>query len=773
MKLHGLLSRALLSVVACIPCLHRASSAIASPWLPLVGQPATATTTGFATLSGNDLRFAQETAAGQPVVFVASTPETAVTLAPGSLPSSTARQSYRANWRIRATRFGPLGPSGLGHRIVQTPDAALRATMYLQNVDPVTVPNGAPAPPIGLSLHVQSNLAGAAGRSPLDVSLLQTQFQQGRATVAFDRWTDLELEFVRAAPGRLVLSVNGQVVSGVDRFDAGPVTDAGAAGLFTLRLPAWPGIRWDIGEQSLVSDEIKIYDRQGRIFDPSNSVARMVMIPPSLSLPWSSYEQPQGGHDVTFIESSGGGVQTAYRRAAFASSIGATTTWQTVPMNLHAPNLDGWSTIVLRELLVPTGAQLRVRTQMQNQELEDSRFDLVIRDGFVWQGSVAIVPWPSQSRCAMLLHSKLENGQLQRRVSVIDLSAEELSAGTIKATNLGDMQMNEIVDERLIFEVQSPMGHMPVELGGFAVARWVDAVLTDSYVNAFATGITPRIVAMSRFTAAQFAGYETDMVPGRPVRIEPAAMVGESSEPMYLIAAGRSGRRLSDFARSNMTSLGEMRGMRWFLHAGFVNELSNQLNDTYFVDSDDNARRKAAETGALLQEMLQVTGAVGHRWIISSATPTLHTRNSIPKTAAFAYYDQIQQRLARQFDATERVQFARIGNQLTLAQQDALLSGDLVHYSAVGDMAYASVMFAELATLRVRACSVADVGSEGAMAQSDGQLDNNDFIVFINQFFERDLRADMGSQGGTSRGDGLLDNNDFIVFIGAFFEGCQ
>jgi len=69
-------------------------------------------------------------------------------------------------------------------------------------------------------------------------------------------------------------------------------------------------------------------------------------------------------------------------------------------------------------------------------------------------------------------------------------------------------------------------------------------------------------------------------------------------------------------------------------------------------------------------------------------------------------------------------------------------------------------------------CSPADLGSTGGVHQPDGALDNNDFIAFIDYFFEGDPIADMGSQGGIAPGDGLFNNNDFIVFIDRFFAGC-
>ncbi|MDP1663213.1 MAG: GC-type dockerin domain-anchored protein, partial [Phycisphaerales bacterium] len=66
----------------------------------------------------------------------------------------------------------------------------------------------------------------------------------------------------------------------------------------------------------------------------------------------------------------------------------------------------------------------------------------------------------------------------------------------------------------------------------------------------------------------------------------------------------------------------------------------------------------------------------------------------------------------------------------------------------------------------------ADLGIQGGTAGQDGLLDNNDFIVFIDHFFNSNPLADVGSQGGVNASDGLFDNNDFVVFIDLFFAGC-
>jgi hypothetical protein len=63
-----------------------------------------------------------------------------------------------------------------------------------------------------------------------------------------------------------------------------------------------------------------------------------------------------------------------------------------------------------------------------------------------------------------------------------------------------------------------------------------------------------------------------------------------------------------------------------------------------------------------------------------------------------------------------------------------------------------------------------DRASAGGTPGSDGLLTNDDFIVFIDQFFASDVRADIGRVGAEPLPDGRFDNNDFIVFIGLFFD---
>jgi hypothetical protein len=70
------------------------------------------------------------------------------------------------------------------------------------------------------------------------------------------------------------------------------------------------------------------------------------------------------------------------------------------------------------------------------------------------------------------------------------------------------------------------------------------------------------------------------------------------------------------------------------------------------------------------------------------------------------------------------------------------------------------------------ACNLADMGRQGGQPVPDHLLDNNDFVVFIDYFFNHNALADLGRQGGIRGSDSLFDNNDFVIFIDEFFSPC-
>ncbi|MDP1661158.1 MAG: VCBS repeat-containing protein [Phycisphaerales bacterium] len=101
--------------------------------------------------------------------------------------------------------------------------------------------------------------------------------------------------------------------------------------------------------------------------------------------------------------------------------------------------------------------------------------------------------------------------------------------------------------------------------------------------------------------------------------------------------------------------------------------------------------------------------------------------------------------------------------------------GDLVASVRCVSTNACGTLASNVAELRIiLPCGGADVGGVGGVYTGcgDGVLDNNDFVVFIDLFFNGNALADVGSQGGVPGADGQFNNNDFVVFIDMFFNGC-
>jgi hypothetical protein len=110
---------------------------------------------------------------------------------------------------------------------------------------------------------------------------------------------------------------------------------------------------------------------------------------------------------------------------------------------------------------------------------------------------------------------------------------------------------------------------------------------------------------------------------------------------------------------------------------------------------------------------------------------------------------------------------------------EVVITGGGVQFPAISITATTGIVGCTRRTLVINAAPgapacAADIGSTGGVHGADGQLDNNDFVIFVDDFFNADPEADRGTQGGTPGSDGVFDNNDFIVFIDQFFNatGC-
>jgi hypothetical protein len=97
--------------------------------------------------------------------------------------------------------------------------------------------------------------------------------------------------------------------------------------------------------------------------------------------------------------------------------------------------------------------------------------------------------------------------------------------------------------------------------------------------------------------------------------------------------------------------------------------------------------------------------------------------------------------------------------------------GALAYGGTIRKLYYGSTSGAFATALEPVGCA-ADIGTTGGVPGHDGQLNNNDFVVFIDYFFAQNPLADVGGTGGVPGADGQWNNNDFVVFIDQFFAGC-
>jgi hypothetical protein len=140
-----------------------------------------------------------------------------------------------------------------------------------------------------------------------------------------------------------------------------------------------------------------------------------------------------------------------------------------------------------------------------------------------------------------------------------------------------------------------------------------------------------------------------------------------------------------------------------------------------------------------------------------------------------AQYDQLVVRGPAQFGGTLRV--SRINGFTGPGVFDVLVLD--VPYTRTGQFDTlelppgASVAyFSDRVRVTLGPACAADIGAQGGVPGNDGLLDNNDFVVFIDYFFNHNPLADRGVTGGIPGSDGEWNNNDFVVFIDQFFAGC-
>lgn len=649
-----------------------------SQWKIYSGQPATAQTTGLAELTGSGLIHVNEQEGNGERGLIRAPFGQGMTFAVRPIASATG-DVYRVWFAIRMTRAqGAVFAPSTSFRLHTVQGGTLRTTAYVRDDDPVSVPNGAFATGKGFSLHAQSNLATGQ-----DVALVGTQWNSAMPVIAWDNWTRIEFEVVRGPQGRYVVSVNGTPMSGFVAMNTSSITAAQMAASMRVVLPPVAGVRYELGGPIGFSDLERAYDQSGRVFESGGSVYRLMSVPGSLAAPWSPFFASGSGVSYSIDAFVTGGISPDHRRLKMSGQVGGAGIISTVPLGEAPAGSSGWTSVVIRDVLVPSGAVAEIALEHPGA----ADLLLTVRDGAIWCGGQSVLPWNHLHRYAVCINAHVIGEEGERAMTLVDLSADTFAEQIVFSAALPPLGAPISEFGELSIAASFQQAGATVELGGVAICRRVDMLTVDSYVAAFANLSPPRLVAPSRLGRAFFSGCDVDLVSDRPLNVsEPA------EAPMPLFCVARSGGRLSDFLAVSTAGASGCKGVRWVITCGFVNELSNQASDPYWVNTPERAALRAGSVAASLD--ILVANAIGGGNEVVVATPIATTGLSADpiKTLAFSLYNQQLRAMHSQHAPSGRFILADVDAALTPVEKIALFSLDGTHFSAAGDIAYGQAM---------------------------------------------------------------------------------
>ncbi|MGH7131326.1 MAG: GC-type dockerin domain-anchored protein [Phycisphaerales bacterium] len=70
------------------------------------------------------------------------------------------------------------------------------------------------------------------------------------------------------------------------------------------------------------------------------------------------------------------------------------------------------------------------------------------------------------------------------------------------------------------------------------------------------------------------------------------------------------------------------------------------------------------------------------------------------------------------------------------------------------------------------ACGSSDIAGLGTTVGADGQITQDDYILFNTWFFANDPRADIAGLGGNPGPDGQFTQDDVVLFLNGYVAGC-
>jgi hypothetical protein len=584
--------------------------------------------------------------------------------------------------------------------------------------------------------------------------------------IRFDDWVRVSITLRTGPSGSVTVALNGQTVSRRKNLNTTGMTAAQLNSGWTLSFPGWTGLKFELGGiESWRGADWPGYD------GPQMSPARfdcawrwpMKFIDGDTGAPWEA-----GGTAASSTQAYGiAGAQPWRTRLVSVGEAGQSVgVRSTVPAGALPYNADGWATLCWPMVRCSTpGTSLRLGvesvdggTMSAAVTLEQGRlwWSVPVPGGGTTTAEMAINP--GDVRWAVSLHLHRDG---HAAVSAIDMTNwySAIAGSAAYSAELPLWHNNGAAG--------SAAGHVRmngtfngagvIECDGVSAHRWLSLAMVDSYTSTPTTGMTPLYHTVDDNDAGAYSVLEDASSPGHFAQFQP---IDGGPVWQFPFTTGRSGSTTYLWGQHILPGMASARGVRYVMFAGAVNDIS-------LCSTEAQTAWILGMSPGVLESLI---GSLDERksmftWVLPAMGPSVYFHRERSLDCYRAMWDAAAGAYCG--DANEA--------RFSVALPGPVAFPDGVHYLENSGVVsrYIARTLQPRPACGVMPCSVADMGKQGGTPGADGVMDNNDFIVFIDRFFNGSLLADIGGQGGLPAPDSKLDNNDFIEFVDMFFTDCM
>ncbi|MBX9788597.1 MAG: hypothetical protein K2Y37_06750 [Pirellulales bacterium] len=449
-----------------------------------------------------------------------------------------------------------------------------------------------------LTFKFQTNSDATLGWTPLrgDASIAggasdSIMFDAGpEPVIAWGDWCQLVLHVERhATTGKWRLFVNGVLFAYKTGINTDQLWTTGLnANSFLFALPAWVGAYWEMCGpiESWSATDIEISSQWGLdnpAADRPTPLATKIFLPFATAqagaLVQGCHGQVSGTGTVTvdseYLNQSGSPCR---HRLIFAGD-GSTPTWTTIEKVGTLPfNEQGWATLVLSDLLVPTTSSNKgFATWRINKDDGNPLFQFQAGNGSIFvayesDAYLNVGNWtPATARYAVLLHLNRDG---RASFTTIDLSSQPGSgSGNVSITTSGRLPDWTVQPLGTMALSAIPNGANNIEVGFLGVFRRPTLFALDSLAAAAHTPASGNTTPINNATciARSFPMQrECQSLPGAHWPLKQLGL-----ERRVLVAPlGRSGLARRDFTRNVLAPLLHTQGCEVLSIEGAINDVA-------------------------------------------------------------------------------------------------------------------------------------------------------------------------------------------------------